>query len=158
MKALLVVSLMAVGAFAQSIPATGDFSKLPSYLVGIGGEMNPSGALLTFAIRVGQSPVYSWTTMDTPVQQPGGQVVASMRTGVAYVAAHSGHFFLFLLGDAGYSAGANGSTLGAYSGGTGVFWNPRRFPQLFIGPLVRAIKLSSSAVQPVPEFMLSWGF
>lgn len=167
---LLALLLSAAAAWAQAPPTldpppVGDFSKLPTYLVGVGAEVNPYGVLTTLGVRIAKSNLYSWTTMDTPAQQLSTlgspapvQIVASLRTGVAYVAAHSGACFLFFLGDAGFSSGVGSTTLGAYSGGGGVFCNSKAAPKLYVGPVVRAVKLSSTTVQPIAELMVSWSF
>ena len=172
------VLLLAVFAASGQTPATpsiattGDFSTLPTYLVGVGAELNPAGVITTLAVRIGQSNLYSWSTMDTPVKQTPSvpatststatpatsQIVSSVRTGAAYVAAHSGACFLFFLGDAGFSTGVGSTTLGAYSGGGGVFCNSKKAPHLYLGPVVRAVKISSSTVTPIAEFMASWSF
>lgn len=162
---ILLISSAAVWAQIDPVPQVGDFSKLPTYLVGVGAEVNPYGVITTLGIRVAKTNFYSWTTLDTPAQQlPGAfsgsqptQIVASVRTGVAFVAAHSGACFLFFLGDAGGVLGGT-ATLGAYSGGGGVFCNTHAAPSLYFGPVVRAVKLSSSTVQPIAEFMVSWSF
>ena len=170
MKTLLLF-LISLSAAAQTptLPApVGDFSKLPTYLVGLGGEYNrwaspAAGALITLAFRVGDTNIYSWSTIDTPIapiSAPSGPSPASVRTGMAYVLANSGSCFLFVLGDAGVATGSGSTTLGAYSGGGGVFCNLRAKSggKLYLGPVIRAIKVSSSTVQPVAEFMVSWGF
>ena len=145
-------------ALGQALPAAGDFSHLPTYLVGVGLEANPTGVLTTLAIRIGQTRFYSWTTLDTPTKQASSQIISSVRTGGAYVAAHSGSCFLFFLGDAGFSNTSDAATLGAYSGGGGVFCTSRRFPQLYVGPVLRAVKISSSTVSPIAEIFANWSF
>jgi len=65
------------------------------------------------------------------------------------------------LGDAGVATGSGTSTLAAFSGGGGMFCDigPRfKTSKLYLGPMVRAVKVSSNAVQPVLEFMISKGF
>lgn len=154
----LILAALCSAAFAQTVPQSGDFSHLPTYLVGVGEEVNPSGILATLAVRIGGSNLYSWTTMDTPVHQASPQIVASIRTGAAYVAAHSGNCFLFFLGDAGLATAPGSATLGAYSGGGGMFCTSAKHPQLYFGPVVRATKISASTVSPTAEVMLNWSF
>ena len=79
----------------------GDFSRLPTYIAGAGVEYNQytspaAGIPITAAVRVKKTNVYSWTTMDMPVAPMSqtatavGPSPASIRTGIAYVAAHTG--------------------------------------------------------------------
>jgi hypothetical protein len=147
--------LFAATAFAQS----GDFSKLPNYLVSAGAEANPGGVLVSLAKRIGQTDFYSWSTLDTPLRQTSGQqqILSSVRTGAAYVAAKSGSCFLFFLTDTGIAA-ASSVTLGAFSAGGGVYCSSKRFPGLYYGPVVRVVKVSSVGVAASPELMVSWSF
>lgn len=161
--------MFAVGLYAQQLPPAGDFSHLPTYLVGIGAEVNPTGILATLAVRIGSTNLYSYSTLDTPTRQTPitttsatgattTQLVSSLRTGAAYVAAHSGNCFLFFLGDAGIATGTGSATLGAYSGGGGVYCSSAKLPNLYVGPVIRAVKVSSSTVTPIAELMVSWSF
>jgi hypothetical protein len=166
-KAILIV-IFAAAACAQTPAPVGDFSRLPSYVVGAGGAYDryasPAASVpITLSVRIGSTNLYSWTTMDTPIAPVSstGPSPASLRTGIAYVAAGSGSCFLFLLGDAGIATGSGTTALGAFSGGLGMYCDiGARFKtsKLYVGPVVRAIKVSSTAVQPVIEFMVSKGF
>jgi len=158
MKLVIAFLAICVSACAQVVPPSGDFSHLPAYLVGIGGAANPGAAVVTLAVRIGSTNFYSRTALDTPFAQQNGQrIVSTARTGIAYVAAHSGSCFLFFLGDAGASLGS-GFALGAFSAGGGVFCNSARFPHVYAGPILRAEKINASQVAPTAEFLVNWSF
>lgn len=147
-----------------SIPTTGDFSQLPTYVVGAGLETDPSGIMVTLGIRIGQSNLYSWTTLDTPYQQissaakTGSQISASVRTGAAYVAAHKGACFLYFIGDGGISSVSGAATLGAFSAGGGMLCTSKKAPGLYFGPIVSATKTSASTATPAAKFWMAWSF
>lgn len=162
-----VLVLLAGIASAQVQPPTsGDLTKLPTYLTGFGVETNPLGAMATIAVRIGNSNLYSWTSIDTPYQKvpSGGHLVSSVRTGAGFVAAHSGSCFLALLATAGFVNGTGSTTFGAYDGGGALLCALKKAPNLYFGPIVSATALppvpgsTTTQVSPAAKFAVFYSF
>jgi hypothetical protein len=148
-KLPVVVLALAVSAAAQvAAPAP----ALPQYLTGTGYEYNRyssprSGALVSIGVEIKATKFYSWTTADSGI---GGTAPATLRTGVAWIAAQSGRASLVLLGDTALTA--VNFTLGA-----GVAFRVGK-SDWYISPIVRAVTVDKAHAQIVPELMIWRGF
>ncbi len=174
-KPFTLALLFAAAAFGQTSGSgsapVGDFTSLPSYIVGIGAEFNhytrpESFALLTVGVRIAKTNLYSWSTMElatvafhlnTTTPQP-----AVLRTGVAYVFAHTGSCSAFLLAQGTVPIGTQTNAVNALSGGVGLWWQPWHNSKFYFGPLLRLVPVTSvggaTSAAPAFEFMISKGF
>lgn len=158
LKTLAVFCALALAAFAQTTPPATpapSTAAFPQYVFGSGETFSPystaptllgkSSSIGTFGVRVGQSNVYSWTSMQLI---PGVTSGAVVTTGAAYVAFQSGKFSLLAIGQAGLSVGQN-VTLGTFSGGGLALYQlgtPANQTWLSFGMTVTGI--SGNTVQP----------
>jgi hypothetical protein len=160
---LWVVLLLFAGLVAAQSPVP---ALLPSHLVGTGVAWNrysahPLSEITSVAIRVAQSNVYSWSTLDTPIAKaPAGDTAqpSSVRTGAGYVLARSasGSAFLVLLGDVGLATTPSTVSSG-YSAGMGVPIRIRR-SCWYVMPLYRIVGAGSTAMKAAPEFQVWYSF
>ena len=181
MRHLTIALLLVCASFAQTVappvpvattattapPNNVDTSALPNYMAGTGIGWNryaaqPYSSLTSFAIRIGSSNVYSWSTIDTPIAATpagGTPLPSSVRTGAAYVAAQSasGSVFLVLIGDLGLTATPSATAAG-YSAGLGVAWRPKKTWPVYVMPLYRLIGASNAGVYTVPEVQVWYSF
>jgi hypothetical protein len=155
--------LLFAGLAAAQSPAP---APLPSHLVGTGLAWNrysaqPLSEITSVAVRVAQSSVYSWSTLDTPIAKaPAGDIAqpSSVRTGAGYVLARaaSGSAFLVLLGDVGLTATPS-TVASGYSAGMGVPIRIRH-SQWYVMPLYRIIGGGSTAMKAPPEVQFWYSF
>ena len=104
----------------------------------------------TLAVRIGSSPVYSFSTIDLSA------TTASPRTGAAYLAVQSGRTSLLALADAGVAL-SGGLTLGSFGGGPVIVHQLGKSPWYLIG-VMRLTAVSSTAVKPVFELGIGRAF
>src|SRR5208283_1954114 len=146
-----VLAIMAAGKCVQA--QTPDaVTYTPSYLAGAGVEYNrynTAGPAMagwtTFAVEVGQSKVYSWSTIELT------STTSTVRTGAGYLFAQTGNWSLVALGDAGLAVSPI-ATLGSFSAGGAMFYDiGQRFNKghLYLIGVMRVTSITSNSVQPV---------
>lgn len=156
---VLLAALAAAGSLAAQTDNTVGYA--PSYFVGAGAEYNryntagPAVAgWTTFAVQVGQSKVYSWSTIELT------SATSTARTGAGYLFAQTGNWSLVALGDAGLAVSPV-ATLGSFSVGGAVFYDiGQRFNQghLYLTGIMRVASITSNSIQPVFEFGVGKSF
>jgi hypothetical protein len=156
----IVLAVMAAGNSAQAQTAD-TVTYTPGYLVAAGVEYNrynTAGPAMagwtTFAVEVGQSKVYSWSTIEL------ASTTSTVRTGAGYLFAQSGNWSLVPLGDAGLAVSPV-ATLGSFSGGGAMFYDiGQRFNKghLYLSAILRVTSITSNSVQPVFEFGVGKSF
>jgi len=148
-----VLAVLAAGRCVQAqTPDTVIYT--PSYLAGAGVEYNrynTAGPAMagwtTFAVEVGQSKLYSWSTIELT------STTSTIRTGAGYLFAQTGNWSLVALGDAGLAISPV-ATLGSFSAGGAMFYDiGQRFNKghLYLMGIMRVTSISSNSVQPVFE-------
>jgi hypothetical protein len=181
MKSFLLAILFVCVSLAQTLtppvpvataattapPNNVDTTALPSYMVGTGVSWNryaaqPYSNVTSFAVRIGATNVYSWSTIDTPIAATpagGSPLPSSVRTGAAYVAAQSssGRVFLVLLGDLGLTSTPSAAAAG-YSAGLAVAWRPVKAWPVYVMPLYRLMGASNAGAYTVPEIQVWYSF
>jgi len=155
----ILPALAAAGCLSAQAPNT--VSYAPSYFVGAGAEYNRYNAAgpsvagwTTFAVEVGQSKVYSWSTIELT------SATSTARTGAGYLFAQTGNWSLVALGDAGLAASPV-ATLGSFSVSGAVFYDiGQRFNQghLYLTGIMRVASITSNSIQPVFEFGVGKSF
>jgi hypothetical protein len=155
----ILLALAVAGCLSAQTADTVTYT--PGYLVGAGVEYNrynTAGPAIagwtTFAVQVGQSKVYSWSTIELT------STTSTARTGAGYLFAQSGNWSLVALGDAGLAISPV-ATLGSFSAGGAMFYDiGQRFNKghLYLMGVVRVTSISSNSVQPVFEFGLAKSF
>jgi len=153
--------VLAAFVLANCAAAQTPVKYAPSYFVGSGVEYNryntagPAVAgWTTFAIQVGQSKVYSWSTIELT------SAASTARTGAAYLFAQVGNWSVVALGDAGLAV-SPATILGSFSGGGGIFYDlGQRLNQghFYLAGMMRVISISSSSVEPVLAFGVGKSF
>jgi len=160
---------LALSAFGQTV------DTLPAHLIGFGptwnrGANNPYSADLNFAVRVGTTKFYSYTSVATPIsfQIAGQPVASSITTGGAYVAVQSasGAVSLVFIAQAGFSSLQQTSTIAPqFSGSVGVDFRIGKSP-VHVMPFAKAANASTSAtsgalatavLQPGIQVLFSFG-
>ena len=99
-------------------------------------------------MQVGQSKVYSWSTIELT------SATSTARTGAGYLFAQTGNWSLVALGDAGLAISPV-ATLGSFSGGGGIFYDiGQRLNKghFYLTALMRVAMITSNSVQPVFGF------
>jgi hypothetical protein len=155
-----VLAVMAAGKCAMA-QTSDTVTYTPGYLVGAGVEYNryntagPSVAgWTTFAVQVGQSKLYSWSTIELT------STTSTIRTGAGYLFAQTGNWSLVALGDAGVAISPV-ATLGSFSAGGAMFYDiGQRFNKghLYLMGVMRVTSISSNSVQPVFEIGVGKSF
>jgi hypothetical protein len=149
----ILPALAAAGCLSAQSPTTVNYA--PSYFVGAGVEYNRYNTAApaiagwtTFAVEVGQSKVYSWSTIELT------SATSTARTGAGYLFAQTGNWSLVALGDAGLAISPV-ATLGSFSGGGGIFYDiGQRLNKghFYLTALMRVAMITSNSVQPVFGF------
>jgi hypothetical protein len=149
----ILPALAAAGCLSAQEPTTVNYA--PSYFVGAGAEYNryntagPSIAgWTTFAVQVGQSKVYSWSTIELT------SATSTARTGAGYLFAQTGNWSLVALGDAGLAVSPI-TTLGSFSGGGAIFYDiGQRLNKghFYLTGMMRVTSIASNSVEPVFAF------
>jgi len=157
-RALVPALAAAAGLWGQT-PNTVNYA--PSYFVGAGAEYNRYNAAApavagwtTFAVQVGQSKVYSWSTIELT------SACSSVRTGAGYLFAQTGNWSLVALGDAGLAVSPV-ATLGSFSVGGAVFYDIGQrlnMPHFYLTGIMRVTSITASSVEPVFEFGVGKSF
>ena len=155
----VVGMLVAAGCAVAQSPASVTYA--PDYFVGGGAEYNRYNSAApaiagwtTFAVQVGQSKVYSWSTIEL------ASSTSTARTGAGYLFAQTGNFSLVALGDAGLAISPV-ATLGSFSGGGAILYdigqrlNKSHF---YLIGIMRVTAITSSQVQPVFSFGVGKSF
>jgi hypothetical protein len=134
---------------------------VPSYYVATGVTYDYYGksgfaANTELGIRIGQSSIFSYTTLELTQQ------TATIRTGAAKILFQSGNFGFILLGDAGLASGS-GQTVGSFSGGGFLMYDigsrvTKGLDHFYIGLGGRSLVLSGNTVQPIFEITFGKGF
>lgn len=151
-----------------------DPANLPQITVGVGpswtrGAAQSASADIDVAIRLGQSNIYSWSTVSTPVAKvPAGAppLASTIATGLAYIAARNptGSIALVTIAQGGISsAQPSGPVSPAFTGSVGVAFRIGK-RDLYVMPYARASNpqrgtdgaLISTVLQP--GVMLIYGF
>ena len=146
----ILPALAATGCLSAQAPNTVNYA--PSYFVGAGAEYNryntaaPSVAgWTTFAVQVGQSKVYSWSTIELT------SATSTARTGAGFLFAQTGNWSLVALGDAGLAVSPV-ATLGSFSGGGAIAYDiGQRLNKghFYLIGVMRVTMIASNSVQPV---------
>ena len=146
----ILPALAAAGCLSAQAPDAVNYA--PGYFVGAGTEYNryntaaPSVAgWTTFAVQVGQSKVYSWSTIELT------SATSTARTGAGYLFAQTGNWSLVALGDAGLAVSPV-ATLGSFSGGGAIFYDiGQRLNKghFYLTAVMRVTVITSNSVQPV---------
>ncbi|HEY1218112.1 MAG: hypothetical protein ABSE42_05800 [Bryobacteraceae bacterium] len=159
----LIWAILAALAAAGCLPAqtVNTVSYAPDYFAGAGAEYNryntaaPSVAgWTTFAVEVGQSRVYSWSTIELT------NATSTARTGAGYLFAQTGNWSLVALGDAGLAI-SPAATLGSFSGGGAIFYDiGQRLNKghFYLMGVMRVTVITSNSVQPVFGFGVGKSF
>lgn len=169
MHICLIAGLIAGTAAAQTPDTT-----LPSLTVGIGpswtrGDTYAASADVDLAIRLGNSSVYSWSTISTPVATvPAASrpLPSTVTTGLAYVPARSpsGAVSLVTLAQTGFNqVPPSGPTTVAFTGSLGVAFRLGK-SNVYLMPYIKASKpaagtdgaLVSAIVQPGAMIILGF--
>ena len=155
----ILPALAAAGCLSAQTSDTVTYT--PSYLAGAGVEYNrynTAGPAMagwtTFAVEVGQSKVYSWSTIEL------ASTTSTVRTGAGYLFAQTGNWSLVALGDAGVAISPV-ATLGSFSAGGAMFYDiGQRFNKghLYLIGVMRVTSITSNSVQPVFEFGVGKSF
>ena len=155
----ILSAVAAAGCLSAQVPNTINYA--PGYFVGAGAEYNryntaaPAVAgWTTFAAQVGQSKVYSWSTIELT------SATSTARTGAGYLFAQTGNWSLLALGDAGLAISPT-ATLGSFSGGGAIFYDiGQRLNKghLYLVGLMRVTVITSNSVQPVFGFGVGKSF
>jgi hypothetical protein len=155
----ILAALAATGCLSAQTPDTVLYT--PSYLVAAGVEYNrynSAGPAIagwtTFAVEVGQSKVYSWSTIELT------STTSTVRTGAGYLFAQTGNWSLVALGDAGLAVSPI-ATLGSFSAGGAIFYDlGQRLNKghFYLTGIMRVTSISSNSVQPVIEFGVGKSF
>jgi hypothetical protein len=155
----ILPALAATGCLSAQAPTTVNYA--PGYFVGAGAEYNryntaaPSVAgWTTFAVQVGQSKVYSWSTIELT------SATSTARTGAGYLFAQTGNWSLVALGDAGLAI-SSVATLGSFSGGGALFYDiGQRLNKghFYLTGVMRVTVITSNSVQPVFGFGVGKSF
>ena len=150
-----VCAITVTVAAASCLDAQTPINYAPGYFVGSGVEYNryntagPSIAgWTTFAVQVGQSKVYSWSTVELT------SATSTARTGAGYLFAQAGNWSLVALGDAGLAI-SPAATLGSFSGGGALAYDiGQRLNKghLYLMGVMRVTVITSNSVQPVFGF------
>lgn len=149
MKKLISLMILSSGLWAQST-VTG----LPQYMFGTGIAANPYAtanswlnkvsSVSTFAVRISNSNVYSWSSLQ---MIPGLTSGAMVSTGAAYVAYQQGRCSLLAIGEAGLTVNTN-VTLGTFSGGGALACAINKSGNLFGLGGLSITGISGNTVQP----------
>ena len=149
----ILPALAATGCLSAQAPTTVNYA--PGCFVGAGAEYNryntaaPSVAgWTTFAVQVGQSKVYSWSTIELT------SATSTARTGAGYLFAQTGNWSLVALGDAGLAI-SSVATLGSFSGGGALFYDiGQRLNKghFYLTGVMRVTSIASNSVEPVFAF------
>jgi hypothetical protein len=133
----------------------------PGYLTGAGVEYNrynTAGPAMagwtTFAVEVGQSKLYSWSTIELT------STTSTIRTGAGYLFAQTGNWSLVALGDAGLAVSPV-ATLGSFSAGGAIFYDLGQLlnkGHFYLTGILRVASISSNSIQPVFEFGVAKSF
>ncbi len=151
-RAALLLLALTIAAPAQFVP---------QYVVGTGvswdyyGGAGFSGST-DFAARVGQSNVYSFTSLDLTSKQ------ASLRSGAAYTFFNQCYWSLTALGNAGLATGS-GPTLGSFTAGGFIAYDigaklTKNVEHFYIAVGGRLLNITSQTVQPIFTVTLGRGF
>jgi len=159
-RPIALFAAMAGGCCLSAQTATA-VTYAPSYFVGAGMEYNrynaaaPSAAgWTTFALQVGQSKVYSWSTIELT------NTSSTARTGAGYLFAQTGNWSLLALGDAGLAISPV-TTLGSFSAGGAIFYDlGQRLNKghFYVTGIMRVTSVASNSVEPEFEFGLGKSF
>ena len=149
MKKLISLMILSSGLWAQST-VTG----LPQYMFGTGIAANPYAtanswlnkvsSVSTFAVRISNSNVYSWSSLQ---MIPGLTSGAMVSTGAAYVAYQQGRCSLLAIGEAGLTVNTN-VTLERLAGWWGVTVPLIRAGICLVWVVLSITGISGNTVQP----------
>src|SRR5690348_5022419 len=97
MKSAAVLLFVGGAIFAQQTPPNVNPEALPQITIGTGpswsrGDVHAASADINIAVRLGSTPVFSWSTVSTPIANvPAGSppLASTVTTGLAYVVARS---------------------------------------------------------------------
>lgn len=147
MRSKLVSTALFVALACLALPAFGQTSDQPAYILAFGGGFSeatdPHYTMTgTFGIRIGDG-IYSLSSADMSTRlDPATKrrvVFSTMRTGFEKVLLKSGPFTLAAHADGGVSVGS-GSAVGLVSGGGTLIYDIPRRPNLFIYGTYRALR------------------
>ena len=158
---LIWAVLVVLAACTLSAQTNTTVTYVPSYFVGGGVEYNRYNTAApaiagwtTFAVEVGQSKVYSWSTIELT------SATSTARTGAGYLFAQTGNWSLLALGDAGLAISPV-TTLGSFSGGGAIVYDiGQRLNKghFYLVALMRVTAVTSNSVQPVFGFGVGKSF